>query len=260
MFVSVKPYTVYSGALDARRTLYVYTPPGYETSDQSYPVLYLLHGMWGSETDWLYQGDAERTLDTMIADGSLPPTIVVFPNDGQYSSGTWYVDWYDGSGNFESYFIDDIVPFIDKTFRTCREPQYRAIAGLSMGGFGAVMLALRNPTLWGIAGSLSGAVGEASSNEQAAFARVIGPTAGSYAQRYALRLLAQERLIDGVAPKLHVNCGVGDFLIQDNRKFHQYLVEIGYDHQYEEFPGEHTWPYWTDHLPDVCRFVSRCFA
>lgn len=71
--MAINPVMIYSGALQSRRTFFVYTPPGYEESDGSYPVLYLLHGMWGCETDWVYQGSAESTIDAMIAAGELPP-------------------------------------------------------------------------------------------------------------------------------------------------------------------------------------------
>lgn len=260
------PVPFFSSALYQRKTCYVYLPPGYEHSGVSYPVIYLLHGLYGSESDWEQKGGASQTLTAMIKSGEIRPCIAVMPSDGGYGHGTYYTDWYDGTGNFEDYFISDLVPFIDAEFRTIADRSQRFIAGLSMGGYGAFALALRNPHLFGAASSLSGALGSVSDMPQkdfdrSEFARIIGPRGGMYAKEQDLSVLAAMRMADELhlRPKLYFDCGREDYLYAHSAYFHHYLNKIGYEHEYHEFGGEHNWPYWSTHLPDTLRFFERQF-
>jgi putative tributyrin esterase len=258
--LSVRPHAFFSGALFARKSCFVYLPEGYEESEQRYPVIYLLHGMYGSESHWLTKGCAEQTLDRLIAEGELSPSIVVMPSDGGYGQGTFYMDWYDGSGNFEQYFIYDLVPEIDKQFRTTAEYRQRVIGGLSMGGFGAFMLALRNPDLFGAAASLSGGLASsvhvAESYSRSEITRMIGPVYGPHARAYDPQLVAGLRVKDARRPALYFNCGRNDYLYGMNADYRTHLLNIGYEHTYEEFEGEHNWDYWTRHLPDALKFLQ----
>ncbi|WP_199623818.1 alpha/beta hydrolase [Paenibacillus alkalitolerans] len=265
--MTVKPTPFFSAALYGRKTCYVYLPPGYEYSEQRYPVIYLLHGLYGSESDWTQKAAAAETLDRMIYASELRECIVVMPNDGGHAHGTFYADWYDGSGNFEQYIIDDLVPFIDETYRTMPDNRMRGIAGLSMGGYGAVMLALRHPGLFGAAVSLSGVLGSIAAIYQIDFDRsnfgqIFGPFRGPYAKQYDLHVLASLRMKDKHAgrPELYFNCGTADFLYSYNVEFNKYLSGIGYKHKYEEFPGEHTWEYWTEHLRDALLHFEKFFV
>ncbi|MDF2963813.1 MAG: putative esterase [Paenibacillus sp.] len=262
--MSVRPHPFFSGALFARKSCFVYVPEGYDETEQSYPVIYLLHGMHGCESSWLQKGNAEQTLDRMMASGLLRKSIVVMPNDGGYGQGTFYMDWYDGTGNFEEYFIYDLIPDIDKHYRTINDRRYRTVCGLSMGGFGAFSLALRNPGLFGAAASLSGVLSStayaADNFSRRDVGRMIGPVLGPYAQEHDLQLCASGRLLDPQKPALYFDCGTGDFLYQMNADYHRHLDTIGYEHTYQEFPGEHTWEYWTEHLPDALSFIESHFA
>jgi putative tributyrin esterase len=266
--VAVKPCPFFSAALYARKSCFVYTPPGYEDStEERYPVVYLLHGMYGSESDWTEKGNAEQTLNRMIESSELSKCIVVMPNDGGHAHGTFYSDWYDGSGNFEQYFIDDLIPYIDTMYRTRPQRESRAIAGLSMGGYGSIMLALRNPDLFGAAASLSGALGSIGKLKQMEFDRsnfgqMYGPLRGAYAKGYDLHVLASLRMenVNEPKPQLYFNCGTEDYLYGYNVDFHRYLSEIGYEHEYEEYAGEHNWEYWTLHLSDALSFLGKHFA
>lgn len=112
--MTVKSLTIFSNALRSRKTCYIYLPPSYEHSEQSYPVIYLLHGSHGSELNWIEFGQADVTLDQVIGATELRECIVVMPNDGEYAHGTYYANWYVGSGSFEHYIIDDLVPQIDE--------------------------------------------------------------------------------------------------------------------------------------------------
>jgi putative tributyrin esterase len=261
--LSVRSHSFFSGALYARKSCFVYVPEGYEESEQRYPVIYLLHGMYGSESHWLNKGSAEQTLDRMIGSGQLAPSIIVMPSDGGYGHGTFYMDWYDGTGNFEQYFLYDLVPEIDKQFRTIASFRHRVLCGLSMGGFGAFSLTLRNPDLFGAAASLSGALGSSAhitdSYVRSEVTRMIGPVLGPYAQEHDPQIMASLIMKDEQRPSLYVNCGRNDYLYAMNLDYHKYLQLIGYEHMYEEFEGEHTWEYWTEHLPDALKFLQSYF-
>jgi putative tributyrin esterase len=258
--LSVRPHAFFSGALFARKSCFVYLPEGYDESEQRYPVIYLLHGMYGSESHWITKGSAEQTLDRLIRSKELTPSIVVMPSDGGYGQGTFYMDWYDGSGNFEQYFIYDLVPEIDKQFRTIANLGQRVICGLSMGGFGAFSLSLRNPNLFGAAASLSGGLASsvhvAESYSRSEITRMIGPVNGPHAQQYDPQLAANLRIIDEFRPALYLSCGTDDYLYGMNKDYHTHLQNIGYEHTYEEFEGEHNWDYWTKHLPDALKFLQ----
>ncbi|WP_028548255.1 alpha/beta hydrolase [Paenibacillus sp. UNC451MF] len=261
--MSIRPHPFFSGALFARKSCFVYLPEGYEESEQCYPVIYLLHGMHGSEAHWLLKGGAELTLNRMMQEGSLRKSIVVFPSDGGYGLGTFYMNWYDGTGQFEDYLIYDLLPEIDKHYRTIPDRAHRVISGLSMGGFGAFSLSLRHPELFGAAASLSGAMTSTGlisvQYARSDISRMIGPLHGPYAQQYDLQKLADTQLTNDQRPALYFNCGTEDYLYSMNAAYHEHLDRIGYQHEYEEFSGEHTWDYWTQHLPDALGFLEASF-
>lgn len=262
--MSIRPHPFFSGALFARKSCFVYLPEGYEESEERYPVIYLLHGMHGSESHWLVKGNAEQTLDRMIREGTLRKSIVVMPNDGGYGLGTFYMNWYDGTGSFEDYMVYDLIGDIDKSFRTIADRNNRALCGLSMGGFGAFMLALRHPGIFGAAVSMSGAMVSvdivAPQYARSDYSRMIGPLHGPYAQQYDLQRLAERRLNEAERPELYFHCGSEDYLFPMNAAYEEHLTRIGYKHKYEVFPGDHNWEYWTEHLPRSLSFLESFFA
>jgi S-formylglutathione hydrolase FrmB len=126
----------------------VYLPPGYaESGTVRYPVLYLLHGIGGGFTDWTKHWDLRGSMDALIAAGT-PPFLVVMPNGANRLGGGFYMD-SPVSGGWETYLVRELVPRIDAEFRTIAAPASRGVAGHSMGGFGALRLAMRFPDLFG---------------------------------------------------------------------------------------------------------------
>jgi enterochelin esterase-like enzyme len=119
----------------------IYLPPGYETSTIEYPVLYLFHGGGDDWRDWLLRGQAAPIADKAILSGEAPAMIIVMP-DG---IGHWYNNKYDGTFNYEDYFFKELIPHIESTYRCRTEKRYRAISGLSMGGRGCLLYALKHP-------------------------------------------------------------------------------------------------------------------
>jgi enterochelin esterase family protein len=144
-----------SAALGAAIPALVYVPDG-EAPAAGWPVIYLLHGHGGDETSWVRLGDIEATLDRMIGDGGIPPTLVVMPGVGD----SWYVDSREvgGPGDFETALAGDLVTAVEAAYPTRRDRGGRAIAGLSMGGYGALRLAFARPELYVATASLSGAI------------------------------------------------------------------------------------------------------
>jgi len=210
-----------------------------------FPVLYLLHGLSDDHTAWTRRTSLERYVDGL-------PLIVVMPN-GERS---FYTDAQaNPKAAFETYIVQDLVGFVDRTFRTVSTREGRVIAGLSMGGYGAVKLALKHPDLFCAAVSHSGAVGfgRRSFDPGSEWAAVMGEHPGG-GPNDIFRLVAT---IDRSAlPTLRIDCGVDDFLIEENRALHQHLTALGVPHEYEEHPGEHNWEYWDKHIQDTLKFFS----
>lgn len=131
----------------AEQDIAVYLPPGYDTSTARYPVLYLLHGIGGGFTDWTKHWDLKGAMDAAIRAGT-PPFLVVMPNGANRLGGGFYMD-SPVSGNWETYLTRELVPRIDRELRTLTTSASRGVAGHSMGGFGALRLAMRHPDLFG---------------------------------------------------------------------------------------------------------------
>src|SRR3989337_4158725 len=132
----------------------IYLPADYETSNRRYPVLYLLHGYTDDETAWTQFGEAHMIADKLVQGTEIAPMIIVTPDAGV----SWYVNSHDGKTNFEDFFINEFITHIDATYRTRTTKQYRAIAGLSMGGHGSLVMATKHPSLFSAPAPLSAGV------------------------------------------------------------------------------------------------------
>ncbi|WP_281887346.1 alpha/beta hydrolase family protein [Paenibacillus sp. YYML68] len=260
--MGVRSFSFFSGALYRRKVCQVYVPDSYEQDeDRRYPVVYLLHGLYGDATSWTVKGNAEATLNAMIASKQLSDCIVVMPDDGGYGHGTFYINWYDGTGRFEDYILYDLIPAVDREFRTIADRAMRSVVGLSMGGYGAVVLSLRNPDTFGAAASISGVLMSVSfiSDQElrTEVPRMIGPLHGPHAKEVDVHMLAARRAREEQKPALHMNCGRSDFLYPVNLAFKATLEHLGYEHEYMEFDGEHNWDYFGTHLVEALTFIER---
>ena len=211
-----------------------------------YHVMVLLHGLSDDHTIWCRRTSIERYVDGL-------PMIVVMPNGGR----GWYTDADEGSAYYSAIAME-LSLLIEHLFPT-KTPW--CVTGLSMGGYGALKLALSNPTRFVSAVSHSGAlkfgngnVGHDGGALPAEFQRILGKDAKGgpndlFALASALRPVQR--------PKLRIDCGTEDFLIESNRAYRQFLEEIGYVHEYDEFPGAHTWSYWDEHVQQAIQFHLR---
>lgn len=240
-----------SPKLGMKRRLTVYTPAGYETSGKRYPVFYLLHGMGGDENAWSELGRATQILDNLIAQGKAEPMIVVMTN-GNASQEAAPGETHYGlvlpttqlpktmDGSFEAAF-PDVVKFVDKTFRTRRNKQSRAIAGLSMGGFHSLYISANNPDMFDYVGLFSAA---------------ILPREGVDSPVYA-NLDTKLKAQFGKNPRLYwIAIGDKDFLYKNNVDYRHKLDDKGYKYEYLETGDGHIWKNWRIYLTE---FVPKLF-
>src|SRR5512135_2093624 len=122
----------------------VYLPPDYGTSTRRYPVVYLLHGYTDDESGWIQYGEVNLAADRAIADRTIPPMIIFMPDGGV----TFYINDFEGKVRYEDMFVQELIPYFDATYRTRPKPEFRGISGLSMGGWGALTLAMRHTDLF----------------------------------------------------------------------------------------------------------------
>jgi putative tributyrin esterase len=225
-----------------------------------YPVIYLLHGLTGHYDNWAAKSKlAEYALKYQY--------IFVMPegNDG------WYTDSVSvPTDKYESYIVQELIPEIDGKFRTLADREHRAIAGLSMGGYGSLKFGLKYPEKFVVVGSFSGALGAASwsvktlgNNWKAltdSIASVYGDDESQTRKDNDIYKIVREISPEKVKalPFIYVDCGTEDFLIQQNRDFNALLAEKKIPHEYRELPGKHDWAFWDSQVQEFLR-VSQKF-
>lgn len=227
-------------------------PSTYGSDNRRYPVIYLLHGAWGSYTDW-------NTKSGVAAYTAPTDFIVVMPDS---NGNSWYND-SPGAGDVETFITDELRQDVEKNYRTINNRQGRAIIGLSMGGYGAIHLATEHSDLYCAAASLSGAVGWGTTTfdkNLLVMAKDIYPnnTDISYQQDSLLPSIVKH-VKSGlyVGPSIYFDCGKEDFLIKSNQELEAALIAKGIPHEYAEFDGAHTWTYWDSHIRDAFQFMKR---
>jgi len=234
-----------SPTLEMKRLMYVYTPAGYENSNEKYPVLYLLHGGGGDEDAWTTLGRAPQILDNLIAAGKAMPMLIVMPNGnatqaaapGAAPAGT--VQAAAGTrgggmsqGRYEQSLAKDIVPYIEKNYRVTANKDNRAVAGLSMGGGHTIRVTLDNPGMFGYIGVFSD---------------------GSRAEEEDFKKLKEKE------PKLYwVGCGVDDTLAYSNsQNLVEMLKKLEFNYKFRETSGGHTWANWRIYLSELSPLLFK---
>jgi len=223
--------------------------PEETTHSGPFPTLYLLHGLSDDYSIWQRRTSLERYVQTL-------PLIVVMPDGGR----GWYSQAHEGA-DYQSAIMDDCIGFVDRTFRTDARREARSIGGLSMGGYGALKLALQHPDKFVSAHGHSSAFGFGHAQwrtEEPEFHRIIGPDpSGGPLDLWKIAADANAATASAHLPALRIDCGTSDFLIEQNREFDAYLSELGIAHEYEEFAGAHDWAYWDKHIQSALRFHCR---
>lgn len=232
----------------------VVLPDSYKGTAKAYPVIYLLHGGQGSYRDWLSKTSDKLLLHKLVDQYQL---IIVTPDAGLMS---YYFDSpFDKTSQYETFISKELIEKIDGTYHTIKDRKGRVIAGLSMGGHGAMYLSTRHPELYCAAGSMSGVMDLNTKlwNVPAGFAKIrdanfeklLGApkdTASSFREYSAVGMVDKMKAND---VKLIFDCGFDDIMIKPNRELHQLLLANGTPHDYIERPGKHEWPYWENAVP-----------
>lgn len=258
----------YSDILGRDVAFSVYLPKSYEGSTMNFPVLYLLHGYSDDETGWIQFGQVQRIADRSVENHESAQMIIVMPDAGV----TWYVNTAAGQANYEDFLIEEFIPHIDAEFRTRKDRQFRAVAGLSMGGYGALMLGLRHPDLFSSSGALSAGVltdEEILAMDQDNWNRSLGlpfgmDLSGDARLEGNYKEYAPQAMIDAYKQKdqstrFYIDCGDDDFLILGNLALHAQMMKADIPHEFRVRDGGHSWSYWRTALPTVLSFVSEVF-
>ncbi|WP_322102717.1 alpha/beta hydrolase family protein [Paraburkholderia sp. J41] len=215
-----------------------------------YPVIYVLHGSGGNYADWTANTQIGRLADRYHV-------ILVMPDGGHES---WYIDSpFDPRSRYETYVGSEVVSYVDTHFRTLATRDARAITGLSMGGFGALRIALDRRDTFGAAGSISGAVDPRNCEDEPGISDVFGDPARHASFWNSNAIVENARAFEHAHIALTIDCGVSDFFVQSNRMLHEKLVELGVPHDYAERPGGHDWNYWANSIRYQVLFFSTAF-
>lgn len=244
---------IYSPSMQKNIPCIIITPRHYSIQDQPYPVLYLLHGYSGHYGGWLKDAPQLRQhADTY-------DMIIVCP-DGGYDS--WYIDSpVDTAVRYDTHISQEVVQYVNFYYHTRRDRAGRAIAGLSMGGHGALLLAAHHPDIFGAAGSMCGGLNLSRWRSNSWDLKdVLGnPNThwDNWVKNSAVSLVPE---LQKAAMPLLIDCGVDDFFMPDNRDMHQRLLEAGVPHEYTERPGEHNAAYWSHAVNFQVVFFHEVFS
>ena len=239
--------TVKSNALKKRADLTVYTP---SKNEETLPIVILLHGVYGSHWAWAVKGKVHETAQKLIDTGQIKPMILVMPSDGLYGDGSGYVPHK--TADYERWIIEDVLQVVKEQFLQATDESPVFITGLSMGGFGAMRLGAKYPSLFRAFSGLSSITH---------FSQL-----GEFVEDFdQLQTDALEQ--DGVCeyllknkdclPPFRFDCGSEDILIEQNRELHKNLTINNIPHTYQEFSGGHSWEYWEEHIADTLLFFNQ---
>jgi S-formylglutathione hydrolase FrmB len=217
-----------------------------QNAEPPFPTFYLLHGLSDDESIWTRRTSIERYAEQY-------PFLIVMPDGGR----AWYCD--SRLGGYETFIAQELVAFIDKLFPTLKQARYRAIGGLSMGGYGALKLGWKYPRVFGSITAHSSAVGfmhhwGANGESDIPEVRLIANDVDAKANDiYELAA----KCPPGARPNLYFDCGRDDFLYGENEDLARYLLKLKIPHTYNRFDGAHDWGYWDTHLQDALKFHAK---
>lgn len=293
--------SLWSYALGTYKAVQVYLPPSYDASTERYPVAYYLHGWSGNETNWVKAGHLDASMDTLVARG-MREMIVVMP-DGDDSwwvtsvslpdvpgcvrtlpnyagaAGTYCVPW----PHYDDYVAYDLVRWVDAKYRTKADRAHRGLAGLSMGGYGAVLLALQYPETFGAAASHSGVLWPLEWAPEGVLRRPAGSPDSTWTRIYnnavgksirsvfgkdttawfakdPVHMLDRARSRGAALPALKADIGLGDPFLAENRAFRDAVQARGVALTYSEWPGVHDWAYWSTHARESLAWLATTIA
>ena len=247
----------------------IYLPEGYDNIQRSYPVVYLFHGGGDDETSWIQFGELSRYLDENIQNGIFPPAVFIMP-EGKL---TWYSNDIVKKEAWRDMFINEMIPTVEKAYRIRSKREFRAIAGNSMGGFGALSVALNYPELFSTCIPMSAAIltdEEIINSEDVRysdyFAQLCGAgLTGKNRISESWKAISPFYLIEKYAEsknnriRFYFDCGDKDYLTKGNMMMHLKMNELKIPHEFRIRGGNHGWPYWRSGLVDELKFIGDGF-
>ncbi|HEX2913247.1 MAG TPA: alpha/beta hydrolase-fold protein [Chloroflexia bacterium] len=236
--------TFFSTLLNKNMSYRIYLPPGYDSSQQRYPVLYMLHGYSGKDEEWTWY-NLPTTVDSMITSGKAKPFIVVMPTGEQ----EYWMDHPNDGPKWAEYVAKEVVDYIDGNYRTIPLKESRAIGGLSMGGNGALQISMNYPGIFGVVG--------AHSPTMRTYAQKL-PWWGDeswFAQNDPIQLAKTSDYIGQV--KLWIDIGLNDQTWRPRAlELKQVLEDRHISFTWTDYPGDHVPQYWTDHVGDYLTWYA----
>jgi len=248
----IRHMTVKSPALRRRGDLSLYVPP--QTAEQGCAaIIMLLNGVYNSHWGWLYHAGVHRTARRLIESGAMRPMVLAMPSDGLWGDGSAYIAH--GSEDAERWIMEDVVQACQLAAPQLDPSAKLFLAGLSMGGFGALHLGAK----W--ASAVSGISAHSAITRIEEMTQFVEEPLSAYTGTVGPQEdpdpLAWMRKNREVLPPIRMDCGLDDPLLAGNRRFHQALLEEHIQHSYEEFPGGHEWPYWELHVEKTFLFCEK---
>jgi S-formylglutathione hydrolase FrmB len=241
-------YTVKSRAIGQRADVTLFVPPAARALPDL-PIVMLLHGVYGSHWAWALKGGAHATTARLMSEGAIPPIALVMPSDGLWGDGSGYVPH--ARRDFERWILDEVPALAAQVVEGCTGRSPLLVAGLSMGGFGALRLAGKYPD------RLAAAAAHSSVTDAHQLDALIEESRESWsnADRDTSILAA---LVEARAPlpPIRFDCGLDDPFLPANRTLHEALTRRGISHVYAERPGAHDWAYWSREIEETLRFFG----
>jgi putative tributyrin esterase len=259
---TVENYKLNSKLMAREMPYRVVLPTNYNNANEKtfYPVVYLLHGLTGHFDNW--------TDKTKLAEYAAKYNYIIVTPEG---NNGWYTDSATvPNDKYESYIIQELIPEIEKNYRTLKDKKHRVVAGLSMGGYGSIKFGLKYPEMFSLVGSFSGALGAGTWTQKdigtkGAIAEsllgVFGIEDSQTRRTNDVFKLVREMSADKYKnlPFIYLDCGTEDFLYQNNRNFADLLVEKKIPHEFRELPGAHNWTFWNSQVQEFLE-VSEKFT
>ena len=254
--------TIKSAILNETRGFSVYLPPGYHAfanRKRVYPILYLFHGFSDSHIGWVRHGNLRKIADEMIENGRAVPMIIVVP----HTLGGFYTNRVDGSYSYENFFFKEFVPFIEKKYRVHQSKESRAIAGVSMGGNGALLYAMKYPEMVVSCCTLGAAVNFNESPDTESTNELVSTNENdidALLRKTADNLRnADPDVLKRITVQFHIDCGKEDGLCATNEKLDAKMTANNIPHTFKTRSGRHDWDCWRAALPDSLEFSSKAF-
>ena len=243
----------------------VYLPEDYDTSTRTYPVIYLLHGSSDNETSWIQFGEINRIMDEGIKSGEVSPAIIIMP-DGQ---STWYCNDIEKKNAWRDMFVNELIPALEKNYRIKSKKEFRSIVGVSMGGFGALSIALNYPDLFSTCAPLSSAfysdddIINMKDKGYETFQKFCGVgftgtdrVSKKWKEVDPFDLLEKLPVEKASSIRYYIDCGDKDWLIKGNLFMHLKMKDLKIPHEFRVRAGSHGWVYWRSSMPEVLKYIS----